>query len=50
VIGVTAGTALVALRVRRRHAQRRQRSANVFELVQRTLHDIAEETRRILPR
>ena len=50
VVGATAGTALVALRVRRRHGQRRQRSANVFELVQRTLHDIAEETRRILPR
>jgi hypothetical protein len=50
VVGVTAGTALVALRVRRRHGQRRQRSANAFELVQRTLHDIAEETRRILPR
>lgn len=49
VVGGTAGTALVALRVRRRHSSRRQRSANVIELAQRTLHDIAEETRRILP-
>jgi hypothetical protein len=50
VVGATAGSALVALRVRRRHGHRRQRSANVFELAERTLHDIAEETRRILPR
>jgi hypothetical protein len=50
VVGATAGTALVALRVRRRHGTRRQRSANVLELAERTLHDIAEETRRILPR
>lgn len=49
VVSATAGTALVALRVRRRHSSRRQRSANIFELAQRTWHDIAEETRRILP-
>jgi hypothetical protein len=49
VVSATAGTALVALRVRRRHSHRRQRSDNVFELAGRTLHDIAEETRRILP-
>ena len=49
VVSATAGTALVALRVRRRHSSRRQRSNNVFELAERTLHDIAEETRRILP-
>jgi hypothetical protein len=49
VVGATAGTALVALRVRRRHGSRRQRSANMFELAERTLHDIAEETRHILP-
>jgi hypothetical protein len=49
VVSATAGTALVALRVRRRHNHRRQRSDNVFELVSRTLHDIGEETRRILP-
>ncbi len=50
VVSATAGTALVALRVRRRHGHRRQRSGNIFELAERTLHDIAEETRRILPR
>ncbi|MBV8734109.1 MAG: hypothetical protein JO321_01250 [Solirubrobacterales bacterium] len=49
VVGGTAGTALVALRVRRRHSSRRQRSANIVELAGRTLHDITEETRRILP-
>jgi hypothetical protein len=37
------------MRVRRRHGHRRQGSANVFELAERTLHDIAEETRRIFP-
>jgi hypothetical protein len=49
VVSATAGTALVALRVRRRHSSRRQRSDNLFELAERTMHDIAEETRRILP-
>jgi hypothetical protein len=50
VVGVSAGTALVALRVRARHRVRKQRSDNVFELAQRTLQDAAEEARRILPR
>jgi hypothetical protein len=49
VVTATAGTAVVALRVRRRHGHRRQRSSNVFDLAGRTLHDIAEESRRILP-
>ena len=49
VVSATAGTALVALRVRRQHSHRRQRSDNVLELAGRTVHDIAEETRRILP-
>ena len=49
VVSATAGTAVVVLRVRRKHSHRRQRSDNVFELVGRTVHDIAEETRRILP-
>src|SRR5690349_14309722 len=49
VVSATAGTAVVVLRVRRQHSHRRQRSNNVFELVGRTVHDIAEETRRILP-
>lgn len=49
VVSATAGTALVVLRVRRQHSHRRQRSDNLFELAGRTVHDIAEETRRILP-
>jgi hypothetical protein len=49
VIGASAGTALVVLRVRGRHRDRRQRSSNVFELAGNTLHDFAEEARRVLP-
>jgi hypothetical protein len=49
VVGATAGTALVVLRVRSRHRSRKQESANVFELAERTLQDVAEEARRILP-
>ena len=47
VIGAGAGSALVALRVRARHRARRQQSSSLFELAERTLHDVAEETRRI---
>ena len=49
VIGAGAGTALVALRVRGRHRSRRQQSANLLDLGRRTLQDVAEEARRILP-
>ena len=49
VVGVTAGTALVVLRVRIRHRTREQQSGNLLELGQRTLQDFAEEARRILP-
>ena len=49
VVGVSAGTALVALRVRGRHRARRQQSGNVLELAGRTLRDVADEARRILP-
>jgi hypothetical protein len=49
VVGVSAGTALVALRVRARHRTRRQQSGNVLELAGRTLRDVADEARRILP-
>ena len=49
-VGVTAGTALVLLRVRARHRVRKQRSNNALDLAQRTLHDVGEEARRILPR
>jgi hypothetical protein len=49
VVGVSAGSALVALRVRARHRARRQQSLGVFELTRRTLRDVADEARRILP-
>jgi hypothetical protein len=48
VVGVSAGTALVALRVRARHRARRQQSRNPIELAGRTLRDVADEARRIL--
>jgi hypothetical protein len=50
VVGVSAGTALVVLRVRARHRSRRQQSRNPFELVGRTLRDAADEARRIAPK
>ena len=50
VVGVSAGTALVVLRVRSRHRVRKQRSNNVVELVERTFQDAAEEARRIVRR
>lgn len=49
VVGVSAGTALVALRVRGRHRARRQQSSSLRELAGHTLQDIADEARRILP-
>jgi hypothetical protein len=50
VVGVSAGTALVVLRVRARHRVRKQRSHNSLDLAQRTMHDVAEEAGKILPR
>jgi hypothetical protein len=50
VIGAGAGTALVALRVRARHRARRQQASSMWELAERTVHDVREEARRILPR
>jgi hypothetical protein len=49
VVGATAGTALVVLRVRGRHRARKQQSRNLLELTGRTMHDFADEARRILP-
>ncbi|HWF52086.1 MAG TPA: hypothetical protein VG294_15710 [Solirubrobacteraceae bacterium] len=49
VVGTTAGTALVLLRVRARHRARTARSGSLRELAERTIQDIAEETRRVLP-
>ena len=50
VVGVSAGTALVVLRVRGRHRVRKQQSSSLVDLAERTMHDVAEEARRILPR
>jgi hypothetical protein len=49
VVGTTAGTALVLLRVRARHRARKSASGSLRELAERTIQDIAEETRRVLP-
>jgi hypothetical protein len=49
VVGAGAGTALVVLRVRLRHRARKQQSANLFELAGKTMQDIADEARRIMP-
>jgi hypothetical protein len=49
VIGASAGTALVVLRVRGRHRARKQQSRNPLELAQRTFRDVAEEARKIIP-
>ncbi len=50
VVGVTAGTALVVLRVRVRHRSRKQQSSGLLDLAGRTVQDVAEEARRILPK
>ena len=50
VIGASAGTALVVVRVRAQHRTRKQQSRNLLELGQRTMQDVAEEARRILPK
>ena len=49
VIGAGAGSALVLLRVRNRHRARQRQSANLRDLTERTLADIAGEARRIFP-
>jgi len=48
VVGASAGTALVVLRVRSRHRARRQQSSGLFDLAERTLADFAEEARRVM--
>jgi len=50
VVGGAAGTALVLLRVRARNRARAQQSRNVLDFTRRTLGDVAEEARRIVPR
>jgi hypothetical protein len=46
---VTAGPALVAVRVRARQHERRGQSSTLRQYAERTLKDIAEEARRVLP-
>jgi len=48
-VTATAGTALVLLRVRARQRSRVSQPSNLRELAERTIHDIAEEARRVLP-
>ncbi len=50
VIGTSAGSALVVLRVRARHRTRKQQSRNLLELTERTFADIRGEARKIFPR
>jgi hypothetical protein len=47
VVGASAGTALVVLRVRARHRSRRQQSTSLLQLAERTVQDFAEEARRV---
>jgi hypothetical protein len=49
VVGAGAGTALVVLRVRSRQRSRRGQAAGILEFAGRTLQDVAEEARRVLP-
>jgi hypothetical protein len=49
VVGATAGTALVGLRVRTRHRSRKQQSSNFLELAEHTVQDALDEARRLLP-
>ncbi|HUY59804.1 MAG TPA: hypothetical protein VMV16_08855 [Solirubrobacteraceae bacterium] len=48
-VTATAGTGLVLLRVRARQQARRGESSTLREFAEQTLHDIAEEARRVLP-
>lgn len=48
LVTATAGSALVALRVRQNHGRRVTASTNLRDLASRTLADVVEETKRIL--
>ena len=49
VVGAGAGAALVVLRVRGGRRRRRAQSTNVLDLAERTVRDLADEARRLLP-
>jgi len=50
VVSAGAGAALVVLRVRGRHRRRRAQSSNVIDLAERTMRDLKDEARKLLPR
>jgi hypothetical protein len=47
LVGVSAGSALVVLRVRRSHRGRRAAASDILDLAGRTLRDIGEEARKV---
>lgn len=49
LVGAGAGTALVVLRVRGRHRRRREQASGVLDLAERTVKDLADEARKLLP-
>jgi hypothetical protein len=49
VIGAGAGTALVALRVRNGRRRRKAQSVDLLDLAERTVRDVADEARKLLP-
>jgi hypothetical protein len=49
-VGVSAGTALVILRVRSTHRRRKAAASDPLDLVERTLRDVSKEARRLLDR
>ena len=49
-VGTTAGAALVLLRVRQQHRRRAVKASDPLDLAERTLHAVADETRRLLDR
>jgi hypothetical protein len=50
VVGASAGSALVVLRVRNHHRARKQQSKNLLDLTERTFADIRGEARKIFRR
>jgi hypothetical protein len=50
VLGVSAGSALVVLRVRRNHRKRRAAASDVLDLAGRTLRDVGAEARKVFDR
>lgn len=48
-VGAGAGTALVALRVRSGRKRRRSQSVDLLDLAERTVRDVKDEARKLLP-